>query len=544
MKRTTAAKAPGSTGRASADTRVMDRTQGEDVLVETDSKQLATLTGIDDADYFIQEEFFLRAGTSIADTVPSYKLASLLKSDSATVQKAFRGQEPYIVLCAHMSEIANINRAVAMLTENLRAVGKISLVLLEGVCDNPDVFLNRALTVKESVTVNPAMLQLADRPLITKKQQYSVWVIHTTTASRLTRAQPKFRQIRMFAPGDEPNVIVFKVPKEEEKMMVLQYHVQWEQELFDSLSIQKTEAVLVPGADPGQSRYLFCQLSLDHAHELVRLYGNRARFGIMPLKWYQGDAVDDLPRRFEVYIGAEVREKHAPFMFAYLLSLFWELRPNGLLAAQSGVAIQVVGYNKVRLGPSDAAHNVLVEQLDKCSSQYGLKFKDEGSGEFVGQGDTYIQPPAEWGPADNLFLINVPPWWGEKAIVAIMQTSEVEKLIVRRMRWSVGEIRTLTWKVCVPQAETPKILGSVFRGSEGDFLMQVISQPEYAMRRERGNPKGGGKGRGKGGAGSSSAPVSSSRSYSSVASSGASTSVASSAAMECDVDLKFNKRKR
>ena len=107
---------------------------------------------------------------------------------AATVQKAFRGQEPYIVLCAHMSEIANINRAVAMLTENLRAVGKISLVLLEGVCDNPDVFLNRALTVKESVTVNPAMLQLADRPLITKKQQYSVWVIHTTTASRLTRA--------------------------------------------------------------------------------------------------------------------------------------------------------------------------------------------------------------------------------------------------------------------------------------------------------------------------------------------------------------------
>ena len=77
MKRTAATKAPGSTGRASADTRVMDCTQGDDVLVETDSKQLATLTGIDDADFFVQEEFFPRARTSITETVLSYKLSSL-----------------------------------------------------------------------------------------------------------------------------------------------------------------------------------------------------------------------------------------------------------------------------------------------------------------------------------------------------------------------------------------------------------------------------------------------------------------------------------
>ena len=135
-----------------------------------------------------KKRFFRRAGTSITDTVPSYKLSSLLKSDIAMVQKAFRGQEPYIVICAHMSETTSVNRAVTMLTENLRAVGKISLVLLEGVRDNPDVFLNRALTVKESVTANPAMLQLADRPLIAQKQQYSVLVVHSTAASRLTRA--------------------------------------------------------------------------------------------------------------------------------------------------------------------------------------------------------------------------------------------------------------------------------------------------------------------------------------------------------------------
>ena len=238
----------------------------------------------------------------------------------------------------------------------------------------------------------------------------------------------------------------------------------------------------MPGCDPKGTKYLLCQLSLDHAHELVRQYGTRPRFGIMPLRWYQGHGVDDLPTRFEVYVSVEVRQKHVPFMFAYLLSIFWDLTPDGILTTQSGVAIQIVGYNKIRLGLSDEAHKTLVDMIDVYAAKYGLKFKDQGSGEFVNtSGDTYIQPPSEWGPDDYLFLINVPPWWGEKSITEILRASEVENLLVKRMRWSVGEIRTLTLKICIPSGDVPKLVGSVFRGAQ-DVLMQVISQPEYAAR--------------------------------------------------------------
>ena len=41
---------------------------------------------------------------------------------------------------------------------------------------------------------------------------------------------------------------------------------------------------------------------------------------------------------------------------------------------------------------------------------------------------------------------------------------------------------TLTWKICIPSGDVPKLMGWVFRGAEGDVLMQVISQPEYAAR--------------------------------------------------------------
>ena len=141
---------------------------------------------------------------------------------------------------------------------------------------DPGVFVNKALAVKDNVGVNPVAIQLADKPLTAakRKEQYSVWVVHTSEATTASRTQLKFKQVRMFAPGEEPNITMFAVPKEEEKMMVIQYHTHWEQDLFDSLSILKSEAVLVPGVDP-EDPIIFCQLSLEHANELIRQYGTR-----------------------------------------------------------------------------------------------------------------------------------------------------------------------------------------------------------------------------------------------------------------------------
>ena len=118
-------------------------------------------------------------------------------------------------------------------------------------------------------------------------------------------------------------------------------------------------------------------------------------------------------------------------------------------------------------------------------------------------------------------------------------------MLVKGMRWSVGEICTLTWMICIPSGDVPKLVGLVFRGAEGEILMQAISQPEYAACRDRGNPKrGGGKGGGKGSTPWSRVSVVSSRSCSSVATSGYASSLVSAIPMDCYTDLKFHKRKR
>ena len=110
---------PGSTGPSSADTRAMDNTNGDDVRVPADSKQLSMLPRIEDADYFLQNEFVLRNGTSITETAPSYRLTSFEKWDAQTIERAFCGRKPYVVVCASMAEIGVTKAAVQRLTELL-----------------------------------------------------------------------------------------------------------------------------------------------------------------------------------------------------------------------------------------------------------------------------------------------------------------------------------------------------------------------------------------------------------------------------------------
>ena len=128
---------PGFTGRSSADTRAMDNTSGDDVPVPADSKQLSMLAGIEDADYFLQNEFVLRNGTSITEKAPSYQLTSFEKWDTRTIERTFRGRKPYVVVYASMAEIGVTNAAVQRLTEALPDIGKITVVLLKDIQDDP-----------------------------------------------------------------------------------------------------------------------------------------------------------------------------------------------------------------------------------------------------------------------------------------------------------------------------------------------------------------------------------------------------------------------
>ena len=160
---------PRSSGHSSADTRAMGNTSGDDVLVPADSKELSMLTGIEDADYFLQNEFVLRNGTNITETAPSYRLTSFEKWDTQTIERKFCGRKPYVVVCASMAEIGVTNAAVQRLAEALPDIGEIIVVLLEDIQDDPGVFPNRAPAIKDNTCVNPAVIQVADRPLTAAK---------------------------------------------------------------------------------------------------------------------------------------------------------------------------------------------------------------------------------------------------------------------------------------------------------------------------------------------------------------------------------------
>ena len=58
-------------------------------------------------------------------------------------------------------------------------------------------------------------------------------------------------------------------------------------------------------------------------------------------------------------------------MTAYLVSILGDLTPDGIPTTQLGVAIQIVGCNKIRLELSDEAHKKLVDQIDACAAKYG-----------------------------------------------------------------------------------------------------------------------------------------------------------------------------
>ena len=514
-------------GRAGADLRVAEATVGDDVIVPLDSKQLVVLSGIDDTDYWLQDQFWVKKGADLDDGAVSYKLSIVNRAETSQLTKIFHGAHPNVTVCAFGSEMASVNEVIQKVIAGVDKLNKLTLVLFEDVQDSPEPFLNQALAVRGNVTFNPCIVVQADRPLgsIVLKKQLMARVLRSKPESRQSRQQPKFRQLRMFMPGEDTDVRVFQGPAEDDKMTVVQYRQDWEAELFDELNITKAEAVVVPGADTRQSRYLFCKLKLADAHRLVEMFGRKARFSAMPLPWYKGDGVDDKEHRYELYISAEKRGQHAAFLFSYVLAMFWEHKPEGVLKVSSGVAIQVVGFNKIRVGLSKESNALFSEQLEKATATYGLKVKDESTGFFVNPEDcaeAIADCPPEWGDTANAFLINVPPWWGMPTLSDVLGTASLDKVVLKRMRWSVGEIRTMTWRLSVPAHSVKELNGSVFRASDGGCVMQVISSAEYAARRAK--------------AGGTRQGDSQHKSQSSGAASDTSP-------MECDV-IKFNKRKR
>ena len=126
----------------------------------------------------------------------------------------------------------------------------------------------------------------------------------------------------------------------------------------------------------------------------------------------------------------------------------------------------------------------------------GLVVVDEGSGEWLTDSDvdassTASTIPDTWGQVTIVYAINVPPWFDQKAVHSMLGATGDEKFVVDRVRWTVGELRTCTWKVRGPGVQD--LVGHLLRSTEGDSPVHIISSQEYTTRRGKPSNKGGAK---------------------------------------------------
>ena len=148
----------GAASRASADLRAVEATTGNVHFVPSDSKQVVALAGLEIADYFIQDEFFLKEGSNIGDGATSCKFSILDKVETSMLSKLFPGADASITLCSHGSCMDQVNATIKIVTKQVATVDRISFVLVEDMADEPPVFLTQALAVLANFEVNAGVL--------------------------------------------------------------------------------------------------------------------------------------------------------------------------------------------------------------------------------------------------------------------------------------------------------------------------------------------------------------------------------------------------
>ena len=130
----------------------------------------------------------------------------------------------------------------------------------------------------------------------------------------------------------------------------------------------------------------------------------------------------------------------------------------------------------------------------RLNESVGLLVVDEGSREWLTDTDvdtssTTSSIPDTWGQVTSVYVINVPPWYDQKAVHSMLGATGDEKFVVDRVRWSVGELRTCTSKVRGPAVQD--FVGHLLRLTEGDPPVHIIGSQECTTRQGKPANKGG-----------------------------------------------------
>ena len=93
--------------------------------------------------------------------------------------------------------------------------------------------------------------------------------------------------------------------------------------------------------------------------------------------------------------------------------------------------------------------------------------------------------PSTWKQelVGTVYMLDVAPWWYLSDLTEALAPSVQCRYIADRVRWSVGEMRTATWRVTAESVS--QLIGKVYLSDSGMPPMFVISEADYEARKKR-----------------------------------------------------------
>ena len=468
------------------DTQARLATPGDRVIVPADAGQLACLAAIDDADYIIQDEVVLKSGVPEAASL-SYDLFKDCDS-SEKLAVVLYGSRPNVVLVGEMTEYDKIQNAIKRLLADLPMLGRFVAILLEPVSDDDDrpSFLNRALPLKSNLPFGCDKLQMADRSLmhIRTHDRFDVWIASSTRDSRNLSPPPTYKLLRLMTPGAEVDKVVFHEPDVRDNQYAVQVHNDLVNGLLGSIGLNSDEVHLLPGTDPRNSKLFFRELNEEQMNTLVSQFGSKPRFQIQPVEWYRGANLTNRSAVYEVWIKKAHKETWSPMLYASVLAMFRTI--PGVLQAESPVKIHVLGPSKLLLGLTETGHSLLKTRYRELVAAIGAVFKDLRTGQFLDR-DIISKPtvPSTWKKdlVGTVYILDVARWWYLSDLTEALAPSVHCRYIADRVRWSVGEMRTATWRLT--GESVTQLIGKVYLSDSRMPPMFVISEADYEARKRR-----------------------------------------------------------
>ena len=468
------------------DTQARLAAPGDEVIVPADAGQLACLAAIDDADYIIQDEVVLKSGVPEAASL-SYDLFKDCDS-SEKLAAVLYGSRPNVVLVGEMTEYDKIQHAIKRLLADLPMLGRFVAMLLEPVSDDDGrpSFLNRALALNSNLPFGCEKLQMADRSLMHMRthDRFDVWIASSTRDSRSLSPPPTYKLLRLMTPGAEVDKVVLHEPDVRDNQYAVQVHNDPINGLLGSIGLNSDEVHLLPRTDPRNSKLFFTELNEEQVNTVVSQFGSKPRFQIQPVEWYRGANLTNMAAVYEVWIKKMHKETWSPMLYASVLAMFWTI--PGVLQAQSPVKIHVLGPSKLLLGLTETGHSLLKTRYRELVAVIGAVFKDLRTGQFLDR-DIISKPtvPSTWKKdlVGTVYILDVAPWWYLSDLTGALAPSAHCRYIADRVRWSVGEMRTATWRLTGESVGQP--IGKVYLSDSGMPPMVVISEADYEARKRR-----------------------------------------------------------